>query len=56
MLFLVATTSLPTVNRQNADCWNAARSCQNQDILGYAFLGCGIQGSGILGFVKPGLY
>ena len=28
MLFLVATTSLPAVDRPNADCWNAARSRQ----------------------------
>ena len=25
---IVATTSLPAVNRPNADCWNAARLCQ----------------------------
>ena len=29
MAFLVATTSLPAVDRPNADSWNAARSCQN---------------------------
>ena len=29
MLFLVATTSLPAVDRPNDDRWNAARSCQN---------------------------
>ena len=28
MSFLVATTSLPAVNRPNADRWNATRSCQ----------------------------
>ena len=28
MTFLVATTSLPAVDRPNADRWNAARSCQ----------------------------
>ena len=28
MSFLVATTSLPAVDRPNADRWNAARSCQ----------------------------
>ena len=28
MSFLVATTSLPAVDRQNADRWNAARSRQ----------------------------
>ena len=28
MTFLVATTSLPAVDRLNADRWNAARSCQ----------------------------
>ena len=28
MAFLVATTSLPAVDRPNADRWNAARSCQ----------------------------
>ena len=28
MLFLVATTPLPAVDRPNADRWNAARSCQ----------------------------
>ena len=27
-----ATTSLPAVNRPTADCWNAARSRQNQDL------------------------
>ena len=31
MMKIVATTSLPAVDRQNADRWNAARSCQNQD-------------------------
>ena len=29
MSFLVATTSLPAVDRPNADRWNADRSCQN---------------------------
>ena len=29
MLFLVTTTSLPAVDRWNADRWNAARSRQN---------------------------
>ena len=29
MTFLVATTSLPAVDRPNADRWNAARSCQH---------------------------
>ena len=28
MAFLVATTSLPAVYRQNDDRWNVARSCQ----------------------------
>ena len=28
MSFLVAPTSLPAVDRPNADRWNAARSCQ----------------------------
>ena len=28
MSFVVATTSLPAVNRPNVDRWNAARSCQ----------------------------
>ena len=28
MLFLVATTSLPAVDRPNADRWKAARLCQ----------------------------
>ena len=28
MMKIVATTSLPVVNRPNADRWNAARSCQ----------------------------
>ena len=28
MAFLVATKSLPAVDRLNADRWNAARSCQ----------------------------
>ena len=27
-MIIVATTSLPAVNRPNADRWNAARSCQ----------------------------
>ena len=27
---IVATTSLPAVDRPNADPWNAARSCQKQ--------------------------
>ena len=30
MAFLVATTSVPSVYRPNDDCWNAARSCQQQ--------------------------
>ena len=30
MLFLVATTSLPAVDRPNADRWNATRSCQKE--------------------------
>ena len=29
MAFLVATTSVPAVYCPNADCWNAACSCQN---------------------------
>ena len=29
---IVATTSLPVVDRPNADRWNAARSCQNEKI------------------------
>ena len=28
LMEIVATTSLPAVNRWNADRWNAARSCQ----------------------------
>ena len=30
MLFLMAITSLPAVDRPNADRWNAARLCQNE--------------------------
>ena len=30
---IVATTSLPAVDRPNADRWNAARSCQNCPVL-----------------------
>ena len=30
---IVATTSLPAVDRPNADRWNAARSRQNEDNL-----------------------
>ena len=33
MWFLVATTSLPAVDRPNADRWNAARSCQYSKYL-----------------------
>ena len=33
MAFLVATTSLPAVDRPNADRWNAARFCQNWKIM-----------------------
>ena len=29
----VATTSLPAVDRPNADRWNAARSCQNPTFI-----------------------
>ena len=29
LMRIVATKSLPAVNRPNADCWNAACSCQN---------------------------
>ena len=29
---IVATTSLPAVDRPNADRWNAARSCQNKTV------------------------
>ena len=36
MLFLVATTSLPAVDRSNADCWNAARLCQLKQQLSSA--------------------
>ena len=30
LMEIVATTSLPAVDRPNADRWNAARSCQKQ--------------------------
>ena len=30
---IVATTSLPAVNRLNADRWNAARSCQLNNFM-----------------------
>ena len=30
LMIIVASTSLPAVNRPNADRWNADRSCQNQ--------------------------
>ena len=30
-MIIVATTPLPAVDRPNADSWNAARSCQNQE-------------------------
>ena len=30
-MIIVATTSLPAVDRLNADCWNAALSCQNKE-------------------------
>ena len=33
MLFLVATTSLPAVDRPNADRWNTTRSCQFRNRL-----------------------
>ena len=33
MMKILATTSLPAVDRPNADRWNAARSCQNVRIL-----------------------
>ena len=33
MSFLVATTSLPAVDRPNADRWNAARSCQKKRMV-----------------------
>ena len=29
-MIIVATTSLPAVDCPNADCWNAARSCQKR--------------------------
>ena len=29
LMIIVATTSLPAVDRPNADRWNAARLCQN---------------------------
>ena len=32
MAFLVATTSLPAVYCPNDERWNAARSCQNNDV------------------------
>ena len=31
LMIIVATTSLPAVDRWNADGWNAARSCQKLD-------------------------
>ena len=34
---IVATTSLPAVDRPNADHWNAARSCQNDLALPIEF-------------------
>ena len=30
LMIIVATTSLPAVDRPNANRWNAARSCQNE--------------------------
>ena len=33
LMIIVATTSLPTVDRLNADRWNAARSCQKKSFL-----------------------
>ena len=33
------TTSLPAVHRPNADCWNAARSCQKTKVESVQF-GC----------------
>ena len=30
LMEIVATTSLPAVDRPNADRWNAARLCQNE--------------------------
>ena len=37
---IVATTSLPAVDRPNADSWNAARSCQKHglEILDLAWI------------------
>ena len=35
MIFLVATTSLPAVDRPNDDRWNAARSCQLDVLNGH---------------------
>ena len=35
---IVATTSLPAVDRQNADRWNAARSCQKEVVLSFWFM------------------
>ena len=32
LMIIVATTSLPAVDRPNADRWNDARSCQNQNL------------------------
>ena len=31
LMKIVATTSLPAVDRPNADRWNAARSCQKRE-------------------------
>ena len=47
MLFLVATTSLPAVDRPNADRWNAARSCQNIPIIG-SILWCDVVLCGVM--------
>ena len=34
LMIIVATTSLPAVDRPNADRWNAARSCQFVTLCG----------------------
>ena len=38
---IVATTSLPAVDRPNADRWNAARSCQFSYYIGMSWLEMG---------------
>ena len=35
LMIIVATTSLPAVDRPNTDHWSAARSCQNNSICSF---------------------